>query len=242
MACAIASTGVAAVAVQEVLLERRHQAGLRQLVAELDRLTGGRWESAFDSCPRDGRQHVGMLWDTRRARVTASRTRAEVNPLGSACAGQLRPGFAATVQLGDAGPIQVTVVHLDSGIERRDLTHRRESLAALVSGAGPRALVLGDFNAMGCRSCGVDGDAERREIDRTAAAAGLARVRADVDCTEFYRGRGQTLDLALAGRGLSVSASVAGPCRTHACSLPRGVVPPAHRRLSDHCPVVLRMR
>ncbi|MFK7985457.1 MAG: hypothetical protein AB8I08_05460 [Sandaracinaceae bacterium] len=242
MACTIASLGVAVVAVQEVMLDGGHAAAFDRMRTALDERTGGRWEASFDSCRRDGRQHVGLLWDSRRARVSGTRTRAEVNPLGGACAGQLRPGFAASVQIGNSAPLDVTVVHLDSGVEARDLEHRRQSLAELVSGAGPRSLVLGDFNAMGCTGCGVSGDAERAEVDRAAAGAGLVRVRADVDCTEFYRGRGQTLDLALAGRGLDMSASVAGPCRTHTCSLPRGVQPPAHRTLSDHCPVVLQLR
>jgi endonuclease/exonuclease/phosphatase family metal-dependent hydrolase len=241
MACAIASLGVDVLAVQEVLLHRRGRAAVARLRALLDAQTHGRWQARFDGCPRDGGvQHVGVLWNAARATLRAHRDLPSVNPTGRPCGGHLRPGFLADFDVGGR-PLRVLTVHLDSGRDPRDRRHRAASVRALAAEATDRRLlVLGDFNAMG-QSGGPARDRERAAMESTLGAAGLRRLVPSPDCTEFYRGRASPLDLAFASADLPASAEVAGPCASFACRLPRGVRPPALERLSDHCPLVVRV-
>ncbi|HJL20057.1 MAG TPA: endonuclease/exonuclease/phosphatase family protein, partial [Sandaracinaceae bacterium LLY-WYZ-13_1] len=259
-ACVLAALRVDVVALQEILLHARGRAALARLTDRLDALTGGRWESRFDGCRRDGRQHVGFLWDASRVEARRWTALAELNPLGG-CAHHLRPGLAVDLRWRGGLDLHAVVVHLDSGREARDHGHRRQSLVALEDALGRlRAqrmdddlLVLGDFNTMGCRTCPGQAQAARELAWLDARIGGmqpaLRRVRVAEGrpaCTEYYRGRGGLLDHVLASvpmRELSPGARLeaAGPCADHPCRLPRGRDVPFLQRLSDHCPIVVEL-
>jgi len=238
VACAIAALNVDLVAVQEVMLHARGRAAIAELTGHLSERTGGRWESRFDACPRDGRQHVGVLFDASRVQLSNERALAEVNPLGG-CTGHLRPGFAAAAQFVGGRRLTVVTVHLDSGREARDHGHRVESverLAQLAGGFGD-AVILGDFNTMGTDA--IEASQELARLDERFARADMRRLSASVPCTEFYRRRGGLLDLAVASEGVRATAQVEGLCAELSCRLPRGGEPEAIASLSDHCPLVV---
>ncbi|MBX3270188.1 MAG: hypothetical protein KF729_07995 [Sandaracinaceae bacterium] len=239
MACAIGSLGADAVGVQEVLLHERGAAAVEQLTRHLSARTGGRWRGAFDECPRDGRQHVGWLWDETRVTLTAPEQLDDVNPLGG-CAGRLRPGLAATLRYGGR-EVRALVVHLDSGTHARDRANRDRSVARIVAHARrwPRGLVLGDFNPMGGGPSG--GEEERASLDAQLAAIRWRRPAGEVGCTEIHRGRGVALDHAFVAPALGAArVEVAGVC-ARTCQLARGEAPPALGALSDHCPLVVEL-
>lgn len=257
MACAMASLGADVIAVQEVMLHPRGRAAVEQLAARLNALTGGRWESRFDECRRDGRQHVGFLFDASRARAVAVEQLDELNPLGG-CAHHLRPGLAAYFRWRGGLDLHAAVVHLDSGREARDHRHRRQSVVALeramarLRAAHPDddVVILGDFNTMGCRTCPGPSEAEDEIAWLDARIASLQpalrRLRGPVGCTEYYRRRGSLLDHVLvsaAMREIDADAplEVAGACARFRCRLPRGRQVAALDRLSDHCAIVAEL-
>ena len=255
-ACAIASLGADAVALQEILLHERGLAAVQELTRELGRLTGGRWVARFDECPRDGRQHVGWLVDESRARIRSVTQLGGINPSGG-CHQHLRPGLAVDLGFGGGLDLFAIVVHLDSGVEARDHGHRAQSLDAIAPAIaelrrGRReddVVVLGDFNTMGCSSCAptISALEELAALDARVRGLGLARVPSDVACSEYYRGGGVLLDHALVTQTTSELArgarlEVAGPCAEQGCRLGRGVAPAALEQLSDHCPIVVELR
>ena len=75
----------------------------------------------------------------------------------------------------------------------------------------------------------------------------VRRVEADASCSEYFDGRGVLLDHFLATPDLRElpgdrRAKVAGFCAETACRpLSPAAMPSAHRRLSDHCPIVLEL-
>ena len=242
MACAMASLSADAIAVQEVMLHARGRAAIEELTRRLSERTGGRWRSRFDHCPRDGRQHVGWLLDASRVVLADVRELDDVNPLG-ACSGRLRPGLAASARFAGGRRLTLVTVHLDSGTDARDHAHRVQSVERLAASLGGRAdaVVVGDFNAMGTRS--LTADRELVALDAHLASGALRRVISRTPCTEFYRRRGGTLDLALVTAPLleGSTVEVAGPCASLRCALPRGAHPESLTWLSDHCPIVLEL-
>jgi endonuclease/exonuclease/phosphatase family metal-dependent hydrolase len=253
-ACVLAALRVDAIGLQEILLHPRGVEALERLRAQLDRLTRGRWEAHFDACPRDGRQHVGWLVDTSRARVLEARQLDSVNPEGG-CAHHLRPGLGVYARFRGGLDASLFVAHLDSGQAPRDHDHRAQSLVALMAEARAAAarhrdddvLVLGDLNTMGCSDCApaVSADAELAALDASLGSS-MRRVEPSVRCTEFYRGRGSLLDHVLVttrSRELPGEARVEvhGPCAEHRCTLPRGTSPAMLQHLSDHCPLVVEL-
>ncbi len=249
LACAIARLGADVLAVQEFVRHARGRAALDQLLGELARRTGARWRAVFDGCPADDRQHVGFLYREDRIRLEGVRDLADVNGGRSACEHRLRPGLFARA-IGPAGfEAELVNVHLDSGVEARDRTHRAaaaRAIAELVAhrrSPRPGVVVLGDFNTMGCEECRPreSGPEELRALERTLGAEGLVRAVPNAECTERAGSRSGALDhvflLGRAGRASEPRARVFGPC-ADSCGAARARSP-FFARLSDHCPVVV---
>lgn len=254
LACAIASLDVDVLAVQEVMQDPEGRAALLDLEDRLDQLTGGRWRAELDACPA-GRQHVGLLFDTRRVEVDGAGEVGALNPGDDACDGNLRPGFGAHVRFANGADAHVIAVHLDSGPQRRDFDNRRRSLARLEGAIAELrrrrpdrdVIVLGDFNTMGCAKCAPASSAsqELAELDAALAAPALARLDAQRSplCSSYYRGHAALLDHVLVSRATPGWAharlELHGPCAALACGAlsRRAERPAAFARLSDHCPV-----
>lgn len=252
VACSIATMRADVVALQEIRLNDRGMAAIATLARRLGELAGGRWEARFDRCPRDGRQHVGWLVDTSRARIVSERQLDSINPRGG-CTDSLRPGHAISLRFAGGLDLSAIVVHLDSGQAPRDHAHRQESFTAI--GAAVRdeqrvsrdddVLVIGDLNTMGCHDCSERVEAAQ-ELAVLDAIAGLRRVQPTAACTELYRGEGALLDHALVTTSTRELASdaraeVHGPCAQHQCRIPRGAHVPMLEHLSDHCPFVIEL-
>lgn len=248
LACSIAETGAEVVLVQEFKTNERADASLATVLGKLDHLTRGAWQARFDDCPIETSQHVGLLFDSRRALpLGGARTVAELNPLGSACAGSLRPGLAQRFRLSNGVSADLVSVHFKSGDDARSHELRAKTLAALHRLAVPPGeirIVGGDLNTMGCGDCSEPTSAqdERRAAQTRAQAAGFSLVDPAGGCSHYYRGKPTLLDGFLLSGSLAGKTEVAGVCSDLACSkvaAERGLGPSA--RVSDHCPLVLSL-
>lgn len=254
LGCVIASMDLDALFVQEVVQHPRGRRALLDLLAHLEDHTGHRWEAAFDTCPDDGRQHVGILWDSERVTMGDVRTVGSVNPTGSSCGHRLRPAIAARARFTAGLEAHLFGMHLDSGTTSRDHRNRRTSLRRLSDvvrglGDGAHVIVGGDLNTMGCARCSpeVDAAAEIAALAPALRGAGLTHLPLTQPCSYYHRGRGVWLDhfavsARLAQRVSGGRAEAHGPCGALGCARPAGSVGQAARdRLSDHCPLVLSL-
>lgn len=254
LACAVAWMRLDVLAVEEIKRPPRGTAGLDALRRELDRLSGGTWQSILDPCPRASSQHVGLLFDARRVRLVTSGVVGELNPLGEPCRSELRPGLAGYFAFPGGLDLSVVVAHLKSGNEERDFELRTRSFEAFAAAAerereqthDPDVLFIGDMNTLGCASCApaVTAPAELTRVDAlfASARAPLARLAAEPACSHDHAGEATLLDWA-ATSGLEelphgARLTVSGACGELGCdALPRRL--PGEQRLSDHCPIWL---
>ncbi|HEY3496866.1 MAG TPA: hypothetical protein VGK73_19340 [Polyangiaceae bacterium] len=249
LACAIALLEVDVLAVQELKDGPHAEHALLEVRTRLEELTGRSFRWLLDDCPPASSQHVGFLYDERRARLVRHATLAELNPHGEPCKDQLRPGLAGYFAFPGGLDLSIVAVHLKSGPGARDLELRDRSFQAFGRAAEALrtltkdrdVLVLGDMNTMGCESCVPS----LRAVDELAragsrlSAAAFRRVPSESSCSHYYSGKATLLDWAAAtslaelppARRLAVS----GVCGELGCSPPRGEQA-AQRRLSDHCP------
>lgn len=255
LACVITRLDVDVLAVQEWKTYPRAVAATANLVASLDRLTGGRWRSALDDCQNVAGQHVGFLYDAARVEVRGFMTHAGLNPHGIACQDQLRPGFGGYFRFPGGLDLHLISVHLKSGSERRSLGLRQRSLQALPAARDEAqarlfdgdVVFVGDFNTMGCARCSPKLTAQD-ELDGFSAllsSLGLRPVESVLACTHYYRGQPGRLDHFVIPRALAELPSggrveVSGHCGELGCA-PFRDEPAADRRLSDHCPIVLEL-
>lgn len=258
LACAIIWLAADAVAVQEFVLDDQGRRALDEVLRRLDAGTSGRWIARFDDCRGSGRQHVGVLANTRAVEVADSGVVAALNPGEGPCDRNLRPGFGAWLRWPGGPDLHFVSVHLDSGTSRRDFDHRRVSFGRIgtafdeLQARRPDADVIlaGDLNTMGCDRRGgceppVTAGGELAALDSSLRASSVAfqRVGADLPCTEIHRGHGSSLDhvlVASSGRDLpgGVRATVQGHC-AHAGCEPGRTPSEAQTHLSDHCPIVI---
>lgn len=252
LACTIAWMQLDVLAVEEIKRPPRGPAGMSELEKKLDQLTGGSWQFKIDDCPRASPQHVGLVWNAKRATLRASALVPELNPHGEACAGQLRPGFAGYFAFPGGLDVSVVAAHLKSGGDERAFGERATSFGAVaraIAGQVQRTgdgdvLVLGDMNTMGCERCepAVSSLAELTRVDAALAATSprVARVPSATACSHRYGQHSTLLDWAMksdlgelpSGREVTVS----GVCGELGCDA-LGEHLPAQRRLSDHCPL-----
>lgn len=258
LACAIAWLDLDALALQEIKTDTESREKLDQVLAELGRLSGHSWSVVLDSCPARNGQHVAWLTDPTRVKVTSSTQFDAVNPHGSACADQLRPGLGVSLEFPLGLDLQAITVHLKSGVTERDIGLRERSWASLTEiltavarqSGDPDVLVMGDFNSMGCRNCEhpFGNESELAELDRQLRMGELParRVGARLPCSHYYQRQPGLLDhvvVAESMRELSSTArsEVEGYCANLKCEPYSGKEPRAFRRLSDHCPLIVEL-
>jgi hypothetical protein len=255
LACSIALLGVDVLAVQEFKTHPGAVAATAELTGTLDRLTGGHWRAELDECENVAGQHVGVLYDAARVQALGFATYGGINPHGIACKDQLRPGFGGYFRFPGGLDLHLISVHLKSGGERRSLTLRQQSLAALPAAieqaqqlaVDTDVVFAGDFNTMGCSRCSpkVTPAEELADVGTRGGSGGRQRVPPTVACSEYYRGRAGLLDHFVVTRDLAempsgTRARAGGICGELACARLRASLPAQHH-LSDHCPVVLEL-
>jgi endonuclease/exonuclease/phosphatase family metal-dependent hydrolase len=250
LACALALLEVDVLAVEELKYGARAEQALATLRARLGALRGTSFRSVVDDCPRSSSQHVGFLFDERRAKLSKQATLSELNPHGEPCKDQLRPGLAAYFGFPGGLDLWLVAVHLKSGPHARDLELRDRSFAAFTAAAAAArkldddadVLLLGDMNTMGCESCApvVSAAAELSRVDARLAAAAFRRVPSEPGCSHFFSGKSTLLDWAAASSLAELPAArrvfVSGLCDELECVAPRAEHA-AQRKLSDHCPL-----
>lgn len=251
LGCALSALDLDAVAVQEFKTLPRAGEQVRQLIQTLNRWTQGDWRSAFDECPQEATQHVGILWDARRLEAGEIQTLAELNPHGEACKNSLRPGLRVSLRErgGGGGPwFDLLSVHWKSGTDARSWGLRSESFSRLTSylEASTRpVLVAGDFNTMGCSTCAKASSPREERAQRREALAQKKYSflpHEEQSCSHYYEGAPNLLDgFVTAGWTRPMQASLAGFCEETSCRVQRMDKNPAVRALSDHCPLVLEL-
>jgi endonuclease/exonuclease/phosphatase family metal-dependent hydrolase len=254
VACALGWLDADVIAVQEVKQSPSAERALATLLTELNRLTKARYVARLDDCGSRVPQHVGLIWNEARVRMSELQTVAALNPHGTACESQLRPGLAARFKLPGGLDLTTVSAHFKSMADRHGFTLRGRSFAAIpdvlreVTAKAHDAdfLLLGDLNTMGCEECApvVSATDEVRAEDLRLTAAGLRLVTADAAGTELYEGRSTLLDHAVvsaAMREFSAGSKthVMGACAAGARALSQRAAKQVRRTLSDHCPIVL---
>jgi predicted extracellular nuclease len=76
-------------------------------------------------------------------------------------------------------------------------------------------------------------------------APGFRRLPMTPNCTEYFEGKGGTLDHIVVSTSMQeagATARVTGYCALAACANISGAMPAASGRLSDHCPVVVEIQ
>ena len=260
LACALTWLDADVVALQEVKQTPRAQEALAALTSRLGELTGAKWSWLSDRCPDPYKQRLTYLYRDDRVSLTLAATHGELDPTAAPdgtpeCPGFLRPALGAYVKSKRGGlDFHLLDVHLDSGPNPRDYEHRRFAWAAFETITKKRqalyadtdVVVGGDFNTMGCKSCGVaDGVAEQRELTDLLAklTAPFVVVKKDLACTQYYRGKASVLDHWLVSATMqeaaNASATVSGVCAGARCQDVDPDRQAAIGALSDHCPTTL---
>jgi endonuclease/exonuclease/phosphatase family metal-dependent hydrolase len=254
LACAIAWLQVDVLAVEEIKAGPRPRQAFEELARRLFALTGSRFVTLLDDCPKSSSQKLGLLWNEQRAALGKHAVLSELNPHGAPCKDQLRPGLAAHFRFPGGLDLTVVAAHLKSGGERRSYELRERSFRAFGAAAlSARALTgdadvlfIGDMNTMGCPACSpaVTASDELLAVERVLQASNppLRRLPSSPGCSHSYSGDKTLLDWALASdltelpRGRA--AAVSGYCASLGCDTnerpPRSTL-----ALSDHCPVLV---
>lgn len=247
LACVLAWLDADVLALQEVKQTPKAERALATLRGELDRLSGRRYRVELDDCGSRVPQHVGLMFDESRVRGTELSTLGALNPSGTACGRQLRPGLSSRFVFPGGLDLYVVSAHFKSHADERSLALREASFAAVpellrsaerVSRDGDW-LLLGDLNTMGCETCQPQLSAaeELSAARRLLQQHGLRVLPLNAPGTELHRGRYSLLDHAVASASmrelpLDTLVQVEGACRDAA-------KPPSKLPLSDHCPLLL---
>jgi endonuclease/exonuclease/phosphatase family metal-dependent hydrolase len=185
--------------------------------------------------PDDEPYHrLGLLVDTARFEVESLDIHDETVVHGGG-----RPVVEGELTAPSGRALEVFVVHFKAGSE--GLPIRREQYAALQrvlrdhEDPARTTVVLGDFNSTAL--------ADYRLLKSMAETTSMRWVTRHTECTGYWE-PGETcesfaLDHVLA-EGLAARALSRGPCESIGCE-PGGTCPVFHRRVSDHCPVTVRL-
>lgn len=259
-ACAIAFLDVDVLGLQEIKLTDRGKEKLTQLTTLLRELTASSWAWVAEDCPTPSRQHVVILYREEAVTISQVKSHGEIDPTAKTgrpahCPGDLRPALGAYVKSKHGGAdFHFVSTHLDSGRSKRDYKNRQDAFELLGTVHDRRfaltpdddLIVAADFNLMGCKDCEAKNSIQEREVlKRTIAALKrpLSTPAANIDCTEYYRGKGYTIDQIVHSTAMAEAKGsaqlVSGVCAAAKCSVIKSEDLPFFRRLSDHCPVVL---
>jgi endonuclease/exonuclease/phosphatase family metal-dependent hydrolase len=254
LACALSWLDVDVVAVQEVKQSPHADQALATLLSELNRWSSARYVARLDDCGRRVSQHVGLIWNEARVKASDVVTVAALNPHGSACQNQLRPGLAARLRFPGGLDLAVVSAHFKSMADQHGFGLRGASFEAVpgvlrsLTGAARDSdfLLLGDLNTMGCDECmpAISSREELAAVTERLLADGVRVVPADAEGSELYRGRLTLLDHALAATAMrelvpGTRSHLVGACAAGAAALSPRAAKKARRHLSDHCPLVL---
>lgn len=245
LACAVAWMQVDVVALQGVKNHWRAGAAMRKVLGRLRRLTGARWRYKLDKCRGATREHVGLLWNTKRVQGTKFRVEESINPYKRACGSGQRPGLRGyfKARFGGRVDFHLLSVQLATG-DGLGRTLRKRAVngipEAYRSGRrlapDPDMIVAGDFH--------------------TGAASWLSRAAASLStpfllkksnrqCTGYTKQTRRAWSHFLVARDMvEVSsrsrARVVGYCAAARCSVRTpSPLPAAFTSLSPHCPVIL---
>jgi len=243
LACTIAWMDVDLLAVQEFTRTEEGRRAATELLERLDGLTGGRWQLKLQDCGEEDDQRVGFLWRDDRVRLSDHvdlwQLNGKANRAEETCKGRLRPGRHAGVKSTreDGAAFAVLTLHLDAGWAERDYSHRRiaQGRIASLSVAGEPLLkdagdivILGDFN--------VGGWGEMELLDRELSPS-YQRMP-----IETANGQRAPHDLIVVSSSMAdglPSAVSLGACRKRPQQRRGTFDCAAHRRLSDHQPVLI---
>lgn len=243
LACSVAWMQLDVVALQGVKNHWRARAALRKLLGRLRKLTGARWQYKLDKCRGANRDHVGLLWNTRRAKSTRVGVEESLNPYKRACRSGQRPGLRGyfkarfgggvdfhllSVQLATGGGLGRTLrKRAVNGIPAAYRSARREA-------PDPDMIVAGDFHT-----------AARPWLSRAVASLSTPFFLKQNNraCTGYQAKVRRSWSHFLVARGMvEVGASrrprVVGYCARSRCSV-SAPASAAAKALSPHCPVIL---
>jgi len=254
LGCALSWLDADVVAVQEVKQTPAAQQALMEVLGELNRWSGARYNARFDDCGSRVPQHVGLIWNEARVPARDFETIAALNPHGDACQSQLRPGLAARFRFPGGLDLDVVSAHFKSMADQRGFALRSSSFGAIAGvqrALGEKThdsdfLLLGDLNTMGCDECSpkVSATAEVAAAEKLLASGGLRLVPADAAGSELYAGHLTLLDHAVAAAAMreltpDARTHVAGSCAAGATAPSGRAAKRMKSELSDHCPIVL---
>lgn len=244
--------------VQESLTTAEARTAWSRVLTSLEQRTGDSWQWSFQPCGRPDGHHVGVLWNASRVTLSAMQSLWRLNSKATSaqepCKGGLRPGRYARVQSTHqpGADFHVIGLHLKSGPtvsavgERHAALNRIDTAVARFLEEDRDVMILGDLNTMGAG----DYHSQRSELKylrRMVAkeAPGFDDLIPEPRCSHYFRGRGDWLDHVLVAKDMAEmhtrSARVTGYCAVAGCRRIKGEYPPAYRRLSDHCPVIVEI-
>jgi predicted extracellular nuclease len=132
--------------------------------------------------------------------------------------------------------------------------HRRQAtqrISAIAVGDTPilqldrDVVALGDYNTMGRQDSPPVSAQEELAVFDNELAPGFRRLPMAPSCTEYFDGKGGTLDHVVVSTGMQeagATARVTGYCAVAGCAPITGAMPAASERLSDHCPIVVEIQ
>lgn len=245
LACAVAWMQLDVVALQGVKNHWRARAALRKLLGRLRKLTGARWRYKLDKCRGATREHVGLLWNTKRVRGSKFLVEESINPYKRACRSGQRPGLRGYFKARFGGRVDFHLLSVQlatgGGLGR---TLRKRAVngipEAYRSGRrltpDPDMIVAGDFHTGG-----------RPWLSRAVASLStpFLLTRSNRQCTGYTLKTRRAWSHFLVARDMVEVSSrhrsrVVGYCATARCDLRTpNPLPAAFTSLSPHCPVIL---
>jgi len=245
VACAVAWMQLDVVALQGVKNHWRARSALGKVLRQLRRLTGARWKVKLDKCRGTHRDHVGLLWNTKRVSASKFRVEESVNPYKRACSSGQRPGLRGYFKARFGGRVDFHLLSVQlatgGGMGR---TLRKRTIngipAAYRSGLrlAPDAdmIVAGDFHT-----------GASPWLSRAVASLStpFLLTRSNLQCTGYTSKTRRSWSHFLVSRDMvevssSRRARVVGYCARSRCSVRTpSPVPAAYTSLSPHCPVIL---
>ena len=244
--------------VQESLATTTARTAWDRVLRALEQQTGDSWQWSVQSCGRPEGHHVGVLWNANRVTLSAVQSLWRLNGKATSaqepCKGGRRPGHYARVHSTrqPGADFHVIGLHLKSGPtvsavgERHAALNRIDTAVMRFLEEDRDVMILGDLNTMGAG----DYHSQRSELKylrRMVAkeAPGFDDLTPKPRCSHYFRGRGDWLDHVLVSKNMAEvrtrSARVTGYCAVAGCRRIKGEYPPAYRRLSDHCPVIIEI-